>query len=49
MGEIKLYNILVKTQIWTRVFGRSRRRWGKYYKNNNKKVGCSSEIMTKWQ
>jgi hypothetical protein len=49
MGEIKLYNVLVKTHIWTRLFGRPRRRWGKYYKNNNKKVGCSSEIMTKWQ
>jgi hypothetical protein len=49
MGEIKLYNISVKTQIWTRVFGRPRCRWGKHYKNNNKKVGCSSEIMTKWQ
>jgi hypothetical protein len=49
MGEIKLYNVLVKTHIWTRLFGRPRPRKRKYYKNDNKKGGCSSEIMTKWK
>lgn len=32
MWEIKLYNVLVKTHIWTRLFGRPSCRWGKYYK-----------------
>jgi len=32
MGEIKLYNVLVKTHIWTSLFGRPRRRKRKYYK-----------------
>jgi hypothetical protein len=52
-GGIKLYNVLVKIHIWTRLFGRPRCSWGKYYNNNNNnnnnKVGCSNEIMTKWQ
>jgi hypothetical protein len=40
MGEIKLYNVLVKTHIWTRLFGRPRCRWGKYYKIIIKKWGA---------
>ena len=40
MGEKKLCNVLVKTHISTRIFGRPRCRWGKYYKNNNKNWGA---------
>jgi len=48
MAEIKLY-VFVKTHIWTRLFERPRRRWGKYYKKIIIiKWGCSIE-MTKWQ